>query len=62
MDGEDESLSTKKATRGTVGGWIWARRVQIADCVEMGGIELGVRIACVNSLRSVGDIRVCDVA
>ena len=41
------SLSMKSATRGLVLGRWCASRVVMAECVDDGGIELGLRIDCV---------------
>jgi hypothetical protein len=40
----------KSATRGLVVGVFFASRVSMAECVDNGGVELGLRIDCVSSL------------
>ena len=56
------SLSMKSATRGLVADVFFASRVSMAECVDIGGVELGTRIDCVSSLCSDADISGCNAA
>ena len=56
------SLSMKSATRGRVVGVFFVSRVSMAECVDNGDVELGLRIDCVSSLCSDVDISGCNAA